>query len=78
MNKISYRPDIDGLRAVAILAVLVNHAFPKLLRGGFRGGLPNAFAKRIQTTRPIRSDMSHLRGSSVHNKVLYLDRLLLP
>ena len=33
----SYRPDIDGLRAVAILLVIVFHAFPKFLRGGFIG-----------------------------------------
>jgi peptidoglycan/LPS O-acetylase OafA/YrhL len=37
VTTIKYRPDIDGLRAVAILAVLVNHAFPKLLQGGFSG-----------------------------------------
>src|SRR4051794_39023855 len=33
----AYRPDIDGLRAVAVIAVLVNHAFPQLLPGGFTG-----------------------------------------
>lgn len=32
-----YRPDIDGLRAVAILSVVLFHAFPTLLRGGFVG-----------------------------------------
>ncbi len=32
-----YRPDIDGLRAVAILLVIIFHAFPKFLRGGFVG-----------------------------------------
>lgn len=32
-----YRPDIDGLRAVAILSVIAFHAFPGLLRGGFIG-----------------------------------------
>ena len=34
---ITYRPDIDGLRAVAILAVLAFHAFPDSVRGGFVG-----------------------------------------
>lgn len=34
---IQYRPDIDGLRAVAVLAVLVFHAFPEALPGGFVG-----------------------------------------
>lgn len=33
----SYRADIDGLRAIAILSVLAFHAFPKGLRGGFVG-----------------------------------------
>ena len=32
-----YRPDIDGLRAVAILSVLIFHAFPSFLKGGFVG-----------------------------------------
>lgn len=32
-----YRPDIDGLRAVAVLAVVAFHAFPNLVRGGFIG-----------------------------------------
>ncbi|MDD4964251.1 MAG: acyltransferase family protein [Gallionella sp.] len=33
----TYRPDIDGLRAVAILSVVIFHAFPIVLRGGFVG-----------------------------------------
>lgn len=32
-----YRPDVDGLRAVAVLAVIVFHAAPRLLPGGFVG-----------------------------------------
>jgi peptidoglycan/LPS O-acetylase OafA/YrhL len=32
-----YRPDIDGLRAVAVVAVVIHHAFPDLLPGGFAG-----------------------------------------
>lgn len=37
MQAPSYRADIDGLRAVAVLAVVAFHAFPKLVRGGFVG-----------------------------------------
>lgn len=34
---VSYRPDIDGLRAIAVLSVVFYHAFPTLLKGGFVG-----------------------------------------
>ncbi len=33
----NYRPDIDGLRAVAVAVVVVYHAFPLMLPGGFVG-----------------------------------------
>lgn len=34
---LAYRPDIDGIRAIAILAVLGFHAFPQTFPGGFVG-----------------------------------------
>ena len=33
----AYRPEIDGLRAVAVIAVLINHLDPDWLPGGFLG-----------------------------------------
>ncbi|WP_203428385.1 acyltransferase [Rhizobium sp. BG4] len=33
----NYRPDIDGLRAVAVLSVVIFHAFPTWLPGGLVG-----------------------------------------
>ena len=32
-----YRSDIDGLRALACLAVVFYHAFPESIKGGFTG-----------------------------------------
>ena len=32
-----YRPDIDGLRAIAVLSVVIYHAFPNTLKAGFMG-----------------------------------------
>ena len=34
---LTYRRDIDGLRAVAVLAIVIHHAFPALVPGGFVG-----------------------------------------
>src|SRR5690606_6431021 len=36
-SAVTYRADIDGLRAVAVLSVLVFHVAPSALPGGFLG-----------------------------------------
>lgn len=36
-SAVKYRPDIDGLRAIAVLSVVGFHAFPNWLQGGFIG-----------------------------------------
>ena len=36
-NSLAYRPEINGLRAVAILLVLIYHLFPSYLKSGFIG-----------------------------------------
>ena len=36
-QKLEYRPDIDGLRTIAVCAVVTFHAFPGFLPGGFVG-----------------------------------------
>jgi peptidoglycan/LPS O-acetylase OafA/YrhL len=37
INSLEYRPDIDGLRAIAVLSVIIFHAFPRFNPGGFIG-----------------------------------------
>lgn len=36
-DNLQYRPDIDGLRAIAVILVVIFHAFPKWLPNGFIG-----------------------------------------
>jgi peptidoglycan/LPS O-acetylase OafA/YrhL len=36
-STLSFRPDLQGLRAIAVLGVLIFHVWPKIFRGGFVG-----------------------------------------
>ena len=37
LSHAKYRPDIDGLRAIAVLSVMLYHFFPSRFHGGFIG-----------------------------------------
>ena len=36
-SRLSFRPDLQGLRAIAVIAVLIFHIWPKIFKGGFVG-----------------------------------------
>ena len=37
MSKMQYRPEIDGIRAIAVLSVVIFHSGLGILKGGFLG-----------------------------------------
>ena len=76
-TQMSYVPALDGLRAVAILGVLVFHALPGALRGGFTGVDVFFVLSGYLITSVILHD---LRGGSFSIREFYLRRIqrLLP
>ncbi len=58
-----YRPDIDGVRAIAILAVVGFHAFPGAIPGGFVGVDVFFVISGYLITGLIQSDISENRFS---------------
>ena len=67
MSATSYRPDVQGLRAVAVLAVMLFHFNPAWLPGGFVGVdvflvISGYLIARILLARKAQSDY-HLGGT---------------
>ena len=54
-----YRADIDGLRAIAVISVVVFHAFPTVLPGGFVGVDIFFVISGYLITRIILNDMNN-------------------
>ena len=63
-----YRPDIDGLRAMAVLTVMAFHAFPDSVKGGFIGVDVFFVISGFLITKLIQSglDNQHFRFSAFY------------
>jgi peptidoglycan/LPS O-acetylase OafA/YrhL len=60
---VDYRPDIDGIRAIAILAVIGGHAASEFLPGGFVGVDIFFVISGFLITRIILNEMAEKRFS---------------
>ncbi len=67
-----YRPDVDGLRAIAVIGVVLFHAFPTWLPGGFVGvDMFFLISGYLITGLLIRDSAS----GSLHIKIFYARRI---
>ena len=63
----TYRPEIDGLRAIAVLAVIANHLGPSVLPGGYLGVdiffvISGYVVTSSLLARPVASGVDLLKG----------------
>lgn len=72
MNQLNYRYDIDGLRAVAVSAVVLYHAFPDFLPGGFVGVDVFFVISGFLITRIILNDLA---GDRFYPSSFYIARI---
>jgi peptidoglycan/LPS O-acetylase OafA/YrhL len=68
LHSTDYRPDIDGLRAMAVLTVMAFHAFPDSVKGGFIGVDVFFVISGFLITKLIQSglDNQHFRFSAFY------------
>ena len=68
LHRTDYRPDIDGLRAMAVLTVMAFHAFPDSVKGGFIGVDVFFVISGFLITKLIQSglDNQHFRFSAFY------------
>jgi peptidoglycan/LPS O-acetylase OafA/YrhL len=68
LHSTHYRPDIDGLRAMAVLTVMAFHAFPESVKGGFIGVDVFFVISGFLITKLIQSglDNQHFRFSAFY------------
>src|SRR5205085_3533630 len=63
--RLRHRSDIDGLRAVAVVSVILFHAYPKLAPGGFVGVDAFFVISGFLITSLILNDLNEKRFSAV-------------